>query len=94
MSLVDFSAFLVDEDSSEDVKIGTINKFFQAAQDAYNNITNEQIPDDEIELVKVEDGAVPESDITLVGAANKIPKTDASGNLIMADGGALEIYAT
>jgi len=91
---VDFSVYLIDEESSEKVTMQQFNQFIDAAQSALNNIESDQIVDDSIELDKIEGGAVPESDVSAAGAVNSIVKTDASGNITLLDGAGIQVIAS
>lgn len=83
MALVDFSAYKISETTTTPISQQQINLFLDAIQAALNAITDDQIVPGSIGLDKVENGAVPDSLVTIVGAVNSIPMTDASGNLII-----------
>jgi len=83
MSLVDLSTYKISEASTEPITQIQYNLLIDAVEAYLNNITNDQISDNEIALEKVEGGAVPESDVSAAGAVGKIVKSDASGNIVI-----------
>jgi len=91
---VDYSAFKVDADASDKITQDLINQFIDQVQSDLNHIQNDQIPDDEIALVKFEGGGVPESDVSTAGAANKLFKSNSAGDITMINGASITAVAT
>ena len=87
--VVDLSEYKVSEDTSQPVKPQDFNLLADITQYWLNNIESDMITSGTIALAQVEGVAIPASDISTAGAANKIAKTNSDGDITLADGGAI-----
>jgi len=87
--MADLSPFFIPENSSEELIAQTINLAFHTIEEELNSLTGANVVDGTLTVLKVKDGAVPQTDVDALGAANKIAKRNATGDLIMIDGAKL-----
>lgn len=91
MPEADLTQFNIDENANADAIAQIINMAFGEIESIINNLDADNIVDDSLPLNKIKDGAIADTDVTTVGAANKVVKTDTNGDLVIKDGGKLFI---
>lgn len=84
MPTIDLEPFLIAENASEEAIARKINVAFDTIADLLNgNLDNANVKSASLQLDRVDGAAVPVSDTSAAGAANKLIKANATGDITL-----------